>query len=64
MFAPSQHDSYSGATFPGLTDSLYELGRAKTEQEVAEKSEGVKQQLAVITYFIDAAASSIENVLI
>ena len=58
VFAPSSHDSYAGSTFPGLVDSLYELDRAKPD-ELAEKKEQVKQQVAIITFWIEAAAASL-----
>ena len=64
VFAPGQYNSYAGSTFPGLTDSLYELDRAKTQEEESEKVDVVKQQLAILTYFIEAAATSIKSVII
>ena len=64
VFAPAKHNSYAGSTFPGLTDSLYELDRAKTQEEESDKVEVVKKQLAILTYFIEAAATSIINVLV
>jgi len=64
IFAPSKHNSYTGSTFPGLIDSLYELDRTKTMIEEEEKGEVVKQQIAILTYFIEAAASSLRNILI
>ena len=57
IFAPSQHDSYAGSSFPGLADSLFDIERRVD----ADKWNKVKQQLAAVTYIIEAAATTIEK---
>ncbi len=60
MFAPSAHNSYSGATFPGVVDSLFELERA-SDSEQPEKALVVKEQVAALTFFIETAAASLKG---
>ena len=59
VFAPSSHNSYAGSVFPGLQDSLYELDRAVDEADKAQKAETVKQQLSVVSLWIEVAAASL-----
>ena len=55
MFAPSQHDAYSGSSFPGLVDSLFNIDQVSSEEE-DERWTVVRKQLAAVTYFLQAAS--------
>jgi len=54
LFAPSQFDSYAGATFPGLIDLMWEID----EREPADQKnqwERVRQHLATIIFCTNSA---------
>jgi len=55
VFAPSIHNSYAGATFPSVVDSLVEV--SSEDSEAAWRN--VEKQLSVVTFLIDAAAASL-----
>ncbi|XP_078616614.1 N-acetylated-alpha-linked acidic dipeptidase 2-like isoform X5 [Branchiostoma floridae x Branchiostoma japonicum] len=50
VFAPSQHDSYSGATFPGVVDAIEEGDWVAAHQ-----------QLSIITVTIESAAKNMDD---
>ena len=60
LFASSTHNSYAGATFPGLVDLMYGIekleGAAKTEQWTK-----VEKHLAAVTFLIDSAAATLND---
>ena len=58
VFAPSLRNQYAGSSFPGLTDALFEISR-DPDQEA--RWHEVSKQLAVVTYFIDTAAVSLQK---
>ena len=60
VFAPSIHNRYAGATFPGLVDSLFNIDKASGVEET-ERWDRVKQQLSVVTYFIHTAANQLKD---
>ena len=60
VFAPSSLDLYSGSSFPGLTDSLFQIERASGE-EADERWRKVRQQLSTVTYFVHAAAKFLRD---
>ena len=54
IFAPAQHDQYSGSCFPGVTDALYDvIHNKKTDWTSVEK------QLSVLSYHILQATRAI-----
>ena len=59
VFAPSAHDSYAGSSFPGLIDALFDIEKATTDR--AERWDLVHQQLAINTYFIEAATNVLKQ---
>ncbi|XP_066296128.1 N-acetylated-alpha-linked acidic dipeptidase 2-like [Branchiostoma lanceolatum] len=50
LFAPSKHDSYSGATFPGLVDAIEDGDWVAAHQ-----------QLSIITVTIESAAKNMDD---
>ena len=56
MFAPSQFDSYVDNSFPGIVDTMYEIDHGKDQWEQ------LKQQVFIATYFIQSAATTLEDV--
>jgi len=57
VFAPSSHDSYAAARFPGIVDSLVEVQLLSDDSEAAWHN--IHQQLSVVTFLIDTAAASL-----
>ena len=60
VFAPSASDGYDSSSFAGLTDLLEAVGN-QTEQERPGEWAQIKQHLAVIAFFIDAAGKSLRD---
>ncbi|XP_071103216.1 N-acetylated-alpha-linked acidic dipeptidase 2-like [Haliotis cracherodii] len=58
LFAPSSKDSYSGASFPGLIDLLFDIKDSDTNQW-----ENVKQHFSVIFFTIQSATSTLRDVI-
>ena len=58
VFAPSVGNKYASSTFPGLTDALFEISRDPDKEAGWQE---VSKQLAVITYFIETAAVSLQK---
>lgn len=58
LFAPSMLDSYTGASFPSLTDSLFQIEKVSGNEKF-ERWEAVKQQLSIVTFLIEAASASL-----
>ena len=54
MFAPSTHNAYAGAVFPGIVDALYEI-----EHSDKKDWEAVKKQLSVVVYRVKVATDVI-----
>lgn len=54
LFAPSQHDAYAGATFPGLVDLMFDIEGAP---DAMERWEGVKRHLAALIFCVKSAAT-------
>lgn len=50
LFAPSIHNAYAGAVFPGVVDTLYE-----TDHSDIKDWEAVKKQLSVVVYHVGVA---------
>ena len=59
IFAPSAHNSYAGASFPGLVDTLFEIEKT-TGEEKDKRWKDVALQLSAVTFFIENAASSLQ----
>ncbi|XP_052275937.1 N-acetylated-alpha-linked acidic dipeptidase 2-like isoform X2 [Dreissena polymorpha] len=59
LFAESVIDSYSGSSFPGLSDALVEIQQG---HNVTEQWEIVRQHYSVILFAIQSAASTLKNV--
>ena len=60
MFAPSAHNSYAGSSFPGLVDTMFEIEK-ETGEEKQRRWDEVALQLSVVTFFINNAASSLQE---
>ena len=59
LFADSMIDNYSGSSFPGLTDNLFEIETA-TDKE--ERWKIVHKHYSVIIFTIQSAASTLKDV--
>ncbi|XP_030854959.1 glutamate carboxypeptidase 2 [Strongylocentrotus purpuratus] len=59
IFAPSSVDTYSGAEFPAVVDALY-LIDDDPDQET--RWNNVRKQLAILTFTIQSAASTLNDV--
>eukprot|EP00057_Strongylocentrotus_purpuratus_P011959 XP_011666433.1 PREDICTED: putative N-acetylated-alpha-linked acidic dipeptidase [Strongylocentrotus purpuratus] len=59
IFAPSSVDTYSGAEFPAVIDALY-LIDDDPDQET--RWNNVRKQLAILTFTIQSAASTLNDV--
>ncbi|KAL3881667.1 hypothetical protein ACJMK2_028077 [Sinanodonta woodiana] len=57
MFAPSKFDSYTGSSFPGIVDTMFEI-----QHNNANSWELLKQQVYVVTYTIQSAANSLDPI--
>ncbi|KAK3585560.1 hypothetical protein CHS0354_022970 [Potamilus streckersoni] len=57
MFAPSKFDSYTGSSFPGIVDTMFEI-----QHNNASSWELLKQQVYVTTYTIQSAANSLDPI--
>lgn len=53
IFAPSQFDAYRDSTFPGIRDTMFEIEHGNDHWEQ------LRQQIFIVTYFIQAAAASL-----
>ena len=58
VFAPSAHNAYAGASFPGIVDAMFDIEKA-TAEESGPRWRLVHKQLAVVTFFIETAAASL-----
>jgi len=56
--APSEQNHYAGSSFPGLNDALFEISRDPAQQK---RWREVSKQLAVVTFFIETAAASLNK---
>ncbi|KAI0241238.1 Glutamate carboxypeptidase 2 [Lamellibrachia satsuma] len=54
LFAPSQQNTNAGSSFPGLNDALFEISRDPDQQT---RWREVSKQLAIVTFFIETAAT-------
>lgn len=62
MFAPSSSNTYASSSFSGLTDLLEKVGN-KTDIEMPTEWGQIKEHLAVISFFIEAAGRSLSDIL-
>lgn len=60
VFAPSAHDSYSGSSFPGIVDSLFEIEKVSGDT-AKERWNEVAKQLSVVTFYIQSAAITLNE---
>ena len=60
VFAPSSSDNYASSSFSGLTDLLESVGN-QTEAERPAEWIQIKQHLAVIAFYIEAAGRSLTD---
>ncbi|XP_046570395.1 putative N-acetylated-alpha-linked acidic dipeptidase [Haliotis rubra] len=58
LFAPSSHNQYAAASFPGLVDLLFDIKDSDTSQW-----EKVKQHFSVILFTIQSATSTLRDVI-
>lgn len=66
LWAPSSSNSYAASVFPGLSDAIVKLeGEEGVEgdEEMDELVEGVKKQVAVLTFFVKTASATLHNPL-
>ena len=59
LFAESTIDNYSGSSFPGLTDNLYDIGQLANS---TQRLEVVKKHFSVILFSIESASSTLKDV--
>nr|XP_054759641.1 N-acetylated-alpha-linked acidic dipeptidase 2-like [Lytechinus pictus] len=59
IYAPSSVDSYAGTEFPAIVDSLYLIADDPDQQA---RWDNVKKQLAILTFTIQSAASTLNDV--
>ncbi|WAR19898.1 FOLH1-like protein [Mya arenaria] len=59
LLAESSIDTYSGSSFPGLSDALTEISLGRN---VTEQWEIVRQHFSVILFTIQSAASTLRDV--
>lgn len=57
MFAPSQFDSYSDNSFPGIVDTMFEINNNN-----ADLWNQLKKQVFVATYIIQSAANTLDDI--
>ncbi|XP_077966144.1 putative N-acetylated-alpha-linked acidic dipeptidase [Styela clava] len=60
IYAPSLHNTYGGAAFPGLVDSMFEIN-ADPDPEARWKK--VRRQYAILLYHIGSASSTLRDVV-
>ena len=58
VFAPSSKDTYASDKFPGIVDAMFDIDNNPDPN----KWELVKQQLAVATFTVQSAASTLMEV--
>ena len=59
LFADSLIDNYSGSSFPGITDNLFEI---ETASDREERWKIVRKHFSVIIFTIQSAASTLKDV--
>ena len=59
VYAPSTHDAYAGATFPGLVDLMFQIDTAPDQDW---RWSEVKRHLAALVFCIESAVSVLEPV--
>ncbi|XP_063958834.1 putative N-acetylated-alpha-linked acidic dipeptidase isoform X1 [Lytechinus pictus] len=59
IFAPSSIDSYAGSEFPAVVDALYRIDDDPDQQA---RWDNVRKQLAILTFTIQSAASTLSDV--
>lgn len=59
IYAPSTHDTYAGATFPGLVDLMYGIEEA---EDADERWNEVKKHFAALIFVIESATSVLSPV--
>ena len=57
MFAPSQYDSYSDNSFPGIVDTMFDI-----QHYGMDKWNVLRQQISVATYIIQSAANTLDTI--
>eukprot|EP00057_Strongylocentrotus_purpuratus_P011970 XP_011666444.1 PREDICTED: N-acetylated-alpha-linked acidic dipeptidase 2 [Strongylocentrotus purpuratus] len=58
IFAPSSVDSYAGDEFPGVVDALYQID---DDPDQETRWNNVRKQLAILTFTIQSAASTLND---
>jgi len=48
LYAPSSFDSYSSATYPGITDAIFDATHNLTAAGSAEKWDAVRRQIDIV----------------
>ena len=61
LFAPGSRNVYSGSTFPGLSDLLYDVKETQDASIQAQRWEEIKKHISVLTFTIQAAANSLKE---
>ncbi|XP_053279533.1 N-acetylated-alpha-linked acidic dipeptidase 2 [Pleuronectes platessa] len=56
IFAPSSHNKYSGDSFPGIYDTLFDINNSADPQKAWEE---VKRQISIAAFTIHAAAMTL-----
>ncbi|XP_053177566.1 N-acetylated-alpha-linked acidic dipeptidase 2 [Scomber japonicus] len=56
IFAPSSHNKYSGESFPGIYDALFDIENSADPEKAWEE---VKRQISIATFTVQAAAMTL-----
>lgn len=59
IFAPSSHNKYTGESFPGIYDAMFDI-ETKTDHQGAW--EEVKRQISIAAFTVQAAAETLKEV--
>nr|XP_039258723.1 putative N-acetylated-alpha-linked acidic dipeptidase [Styela clava] len=60
IYAPSLHNTYGGAAFPGLVDSMFEIN---ADPDPDARWEKVRRQYSILLYHIGSASSTLRDVV-
>ncbi|XP_030633559.1 N-acetylated-alpha-linked acidic dipeptidase 2 [Chanos chanos] len=59
VFAPSSHNKYTGESFPGIYDALFDIENAENPSKAWD---GVKRQISIAAFTVHAAAMTLQPV--
>ncbi|XP_071288893.1 putative N-acetylated-alpha-linked acidic dipeptidase isoform X1 [Agelaius tricolor] len=59
IFAPSSHNKYTGESFPGIYDAMFDIESKADQREAWEE---VKRQISIAAFTVQAAADTLKEV--